>query len=101
MPVVFHFWGNQVGTLSGISDEGGGDTRLDVGQMPFLATDLIVVTFSDASFDANGEFLPFGDVIYTDVKVVRDGTTYDLSVDTGSIRTTLISAFGCIATFPF
>lgn len=81
MAVVLQFWGNQVGTLEAVDDDGNGNTELTVGEMPFLPTDRVLVTFSNDSFDAEGEFNADGPITITEIRVMRDGQMYKLGVE--------------------
>ena len=82
MPVTFQFYGNQVGTFNEIDGEDG-ISEVEVEDLPFLATDIILITITDESFTGS-ELNPNGPIEFISVQVIRDGVAYDLTVEPNS-----------------
>lgn len=56
---------------------------LSISEQPFLATDIVEIDILNDSIRADGEF-DYDEVIFTAVRVIREGVTYDFVVNDGS-----------------
>ncbi|CUK04093.1 hypothetical protein PH7735_02740 [Shimia thalassica] len=81
---TLYFSGDNVAFISDVSSSDSDvSTDLTVSEQPFLSTDVIEIDILNSSIRADGEF-DFDEVIFTSVRVTRDGATYEFVVNDGS-----------------
>ena len=76
---ILTFSGNQVGAQFSLDEDQGTNTKWDIGQTPFLATDIVRIEIDDADIGPDGEF-DASEVNFTSFTVERDGVVHEFGV---------------------
>ena len=76
---ILTFAGNQVGAQFSLDEDQGSSAKWNIGQTPFLATDIVRIEIDDADIGPDGEF-DQNNVNFTSFTVEREGVVHEFGV---------------------